>query len=412
MALVFISHFNRIGISVAGNARIMDQYHISPTQMGRVYSAFLIVYTICMTPGGFFIDRFGARKALMFMGFGSACLAVLTGMVGFGLVLGGQVLLTFILIRAVMGFFTTPLHPASARMVGNWAPSTSRSLANGLVNGAALLGIACTFKLFGALIDAFDWPLAFMIAAGATAVLTLIWAWYATDFAAQHSGSNDAERELIAAGATGHGKHSPIRFDDFIAVMKNRSIILLTVGYAAVGYFQYMFFYWMEYYFLKVLNLDKGTSQLYSTIPLLAMAIGMSAGGWFSDHLHRTHGSRMARTIMPFTSMLASGVFLGLGILTKQPEWIVIWFSLALGAMGACEGPFWATTVEHGGTRGGIAAAILNTGGNAGGALAPALTPWISERFGWPAGISIGVLGCVIGAACWMWIVPCEASKD
>src|SRR2546426_5048054 len=64
MALCFISHFNRVSISVAADERIMDQFSISPTAMGTVYSAFLLVYTIFMIPGGLFIDRVGTRRAL------------------------------------------------------------------------------------------------------------------------------------------------------------------------------------------------------------------------------------------------------------------------------------------------------------------------------------------------------------
>src|SRR5881392_3168723 len=61
MALCFISHLNRISMAVAGDERIMKQFSIAPEKMGAIYSAFLLVYTLCMIPGGFFIDRFGAR---------------------------------------------------------------------------------------------------------------------------------------------------------------------------------------------------------------------------------------------------------------------------------------------------------------------------------------------------------------
>jgi len=42
----------------------MDEFSISPTQMGVVYSTFLLVYSLCMIPGGLFIDRFGARELI------------------------------------------------------------------------------------------------------------------------------------------------------------------------------------------------------------------------------------------------------------------------------------------------------------------------------------------------------------
>ncbi len=77
LAYSFLSWFNRVSMSAAADERIMKQYDISPEQMGVVYSAFLFVYALFMTPGGWFIDRFGPRLALIVMGFGSALFGVL-----------------------------------------------------------------------------------------------------------------------------------------------------------------------------------------------------------------------------------------------------------------------------------------------------------------------------------------------
>src|SRR6266511_685914 len=123
--------------------------------MVNVYSSFLLLYTICMILGGFFIDCFGARVALMVVRFGSAFFGACTGFVGLGLVAANQMWLSLIVVRGLMGLFTTPLHPGCARAVSDWSPLPQRSLTNGLVNGAALLGIACTYRMIGLLIDRF-----------------------------------------------------------------------------------------------------------------------------------------------------------------------------------------------------------------------------------------------------------------
>jgi len=62
MAASFLSWFNRVSMSVAGTERVMEQYGISPTQMGFVYSALLLSYAACMTPGGWLIDRRGRGR--------------------------------------------------------------------------------------------------------------------------------------------------------------------------------------------------------------------------------------------------------------------------------------------------------------------------------------------------------------
>ena len=75
-AICFISHLNRISMPVAADEQIMREQSLSPVQMGRVYSAFLLVYTLAMIPGGLFIDRLGPKKALAVVCFGSAGLTM------------------------------------------------------------------------------------------------------------------------------------------------------------------------------------------------------------------------------------------------------------------------------------------------------------------------------------------------
>ena len=403
MALCFISHFNRASMTSAGDERIMKQFDISTEQMGVVYSAFLLIYTIFMIPGGFFIDRFGPRVALAAMGIGTAVFCAFTGMVGWGFLASGQVWLSLLIVRSLMGLLTTPLHPASARAASNWFPERQRALANGLITGAALLAYAAVHPVFGALIDRFDWPTAFLISGGCTAGLASIWFLASSDRPGCESASCLSEATLSGrapAFAAGPGSSG------FGHLLRNRSMLLLTLSYAAVGYFQYLFFYWMHYYFDQVVQMGKTESRFYSGLPNLAMAMCMPLGGWLTDKAQKQLGRTFGRTLVPRSSMAASAVLLVLGIFAVQPLWIVLWFTLSLGVLGLCEGAFWTTAVELGGTRGGTAAAIMNTGGNGIGLLAPMVTPWVSARLGWVWGIGLGALVALAGALCWCWIDP------
>lgn len=427
MAFSFMSWFNRVNMSVAYDVRIKDQYGISEEAMGFVYSALLFTYMIFMTPGGWFIDRFGAKKALVVMGVGLAVFCVLTGMVGlfvpaetavpgdgsnfklpgekFGILASGTatVLLSFLIIRALMGIVAAPMYPSSARMISRWLPFEHQASANGLVTSAALVGIAVTFVVFGALIDWFDWPAAFWISCLVTALLTLVWAVYAQDSPGRSAFVNQAEQ-----GKEIKTRQAPAWW----TLLTNRSLIFLTLSYAAIGYFEYLFFFWMHYYFEDVLHLGKTESRYYAGIPNLAMAAGMALGGWLSDRLVRVYGYRLGRVIVPVVGMIAGAGWLFLGLCAKEPAWIVTYFSFAMAAVGATEGPFWTTAIELGGRRGGTAAGIVNTGGNGGGLLAPVVTPWVSKLWGWGWGISLGSMVCLVGVVLWLWIDPRERVED
>src|SRR5262249_15331609 len=160
----------------------------------------------------------------------------------------------------------------------------------------------CTYVGFGALIDWVDWPWAFAITGGITALLALCWTVYATDRPAEHRRVNAAERRLIeqdepawnrdrhpAAGpATGGWK----------LLLGNRSLVLLTLSYGAVSYFEYLFTFWMHHYFDDVLHMGKIESRYYAGVLYLAEAAGMVLGGGLSDRLQRWYGYRRGRAIV------------------------------------------------------------------------------------------------------------------
>jgi ACS family glucarate transporter-like MFS transporter len=53
-----MSYFDRTIMSIAGPGMIHD-FGLSDTQMGSVYSAFLLGYALMMIPGGRLADRWG-----------------------------------------------------------------------------------------------------------------------------------------------------------------------------------------------------------------------------------------------------------------------------------------------------------------------------------------------------------------
>src|SRR5262249_52297129 len=153
-----------------------------------------------------------------------------------------------------MGVFTAPLYPAAGRVVAHWISIRRRALANGLVTGSAMLGIASAYPLFARLIDAVGWRWAFAVTGTCTAALAALWAWYGREDPATHPRVNRAERELIAVGVpetvrdAGRPDGMAPTSSAGRAVLRNRSLWLLTASYAAVGYVEYLVFYWSEYY--------------------------------------------------------------------------------------------------------------------------------------------------------------------
>lgn len=434
MAYAGMCHFNRISISVAGTEHIMAEYGISETRMGWVYSSYLFVYTLCMIPGGWVIDRFGPKRALLLLGFGSAVLVPITGLTGLAGAAG--ILAALCLVRGLMGMVNAPMHPAAARAVSFWIPPAGRGLANGMVTGAAVVGISVTYLLFGRLMDLVGWQWAFGVSGFVTLLVAIVWMLTAADRPGVHSDVNEAERLLIEgagdaslaraadsiplANATGLlppeaqivGETSEEAIDSASSMFTNRSLIVLTISYAMYSYFQYLFFYWMQFYFDNELKLGKATSREYTTLAMLAMAVGMLCGGVLGDRMQSRFPGRYSRAVAPACGMAASALFMFAGLAGDSSTWVLGCFSLSMAALGASESAFWVTGIELGGKRGGLSAAILNAVGNVGGILAPIITPYFSSYFGWKAGLCLAAVVCFGGAVLWLWIDPRERVAD
>lgn len=401
--IVLLTQFNRYTISVAGTERFIPG-GLTKEEMGLVYSSFLLVYTICMLPAGWLIDRVGPRLALTGLGVGFGTCAALTGVLGWAGLTVTAMWLPLVVIRGVSGALSAPLHPAAARSISLWFPLQGRSLANGLVTAGALVGIALTYPVFGRLMDTLGWQAAFVVCGAALFAFALVWHVLSADHPGDHSGTNDAERRLVAG--TGMAPRTAATLRESLALFRNRSLVLLTLSYGAVGYVQYMFFYWIEFYFNDVLKLSHEQSRENAFVISMAMAVGMACGGWWTDRLCGWLGQGWGSRAVAFLGMGAAVVFSLLGTATDDATRVVWCFALALACLGLCEGAFWTTAPALVPRSGGLASALLNSGGNAIGMLAPIVTPWLGDRYGWGAAIGVACVVCGLGALLWLGIRP------
>jgi MFS transporter, ACS family, D-galactonate transporter len=408
MLVVALGHFNRISISVAGAERIIRENGLDATRMGQIYSAFLLFYTLAMVPAGWLIDRFGARATLITFCLGSALFVAATAGVGLSSASAFSLWIGLLAVRSLMGFVNAPLHPAAAAMVFAHVPTRTKSLANGLVTFAACAGISATYYGFGALIDRFSWPTAFLVTAWITLVVAAIWTWGTTRLPALAENSP-------SEAAISHDHASSIATEYAPAatsVLLRRGVICLAISYAALGYFQYLFFYWIQYYIGTIQHLGDDVSRRYSTFITLTMGLGMVFGGWLADRVAGAQSSLARRRLVPLLGMIASGLVFEIGAASGDSTAMLVTFTLSAGLLGMCEAAFWTTIVELGLPRGGLAAAVMNFGGNAGGLLSPVITPWLSERLGaiygtsagWRASLMVAGAVAIVGAVMWIGV--------
>ncbi|MFN7770715.1 MAG: MFS transporter [Planctomycetaceae bacterium] len=399
MAQAALLHFNRGAIAAAGTEHLIKQELLSETQMGTIYSALLIVYTLMMIPGGWCIDRFGPRRALLGMGIGCTAIIPLTGATAWLPVT--SLFLALCCVRGLLGAFCAPMHPGAARSISLCLPLQERGLANGLVTCAAVLGAASTPLLFGWLMDQLTWPGAFIAAGILTAVVTVAWGLLSRGHPV-----GDSAPSVDPAPASDQGLFAPLPASPSVSPGRPGSLMYLALAYAAYSYSQYLFFAWNQHYFNEVLQLGKDIGRRNSTITLLGMAVGMVAGGWLADLVPQRIGRFPGKSLVPLVGMVGSGLFLLLGVTVTAPNAVLACFTLSMAALATCESPFWVNGVALGRRRGGLSGAILNTVGNAGGLVAPIVTPLFSDHIGWRGSLAVAAVICLLGAPLWLKVDP------
>lgn len=128
-----------------------------------------------------------------------------------------------------------------------WLPLRQRSTANGLVKAEALVGIVLTYPVFGWLMERVGWSAAFAVCGVTLMLFSLLWSVIATDDPTGNRRANAAEHEVVAGGEIVLPRTRDT-FRGFSRLLRNRSLVLLTLSDGALISVQYTFFYWIEYY--------------------------------------------------------------------------------------------------------------------------------------------------------------------
>jgi MFS transporter, ACS family, D-galactonate transporter len=350
-----------------------------------------------MIPGGRVADRLGPRLTILLMNLSASLFTGLTalgGKPGLGSVMG--VVPALLAIRLGLGVVTAPLYPACAKMSAHWIPLAHQGRVQALIIAGSSMGGAVSPILFSWLISQYQWRISFVIAAAATAGLAVVWYWSVRDYPASAHSVEIRERPR----------------SDWRRLFTNRNLLLLTLAYCCMCYFQYIFFYWIYYYFGQVRRVSYDASARYTTVIFVTMGIMMPLGGWISDRLTRAYGAKFGRRLVPIVGLGLGALLLCVGTNVSGTLTAVLSLSLATGFASWCEGPFWASTIEVAGKQVGAACGILNSGGNAGGFLAPVLTPFIASRAGWAWGLYAGSLIAIVGMIACYFVDPTGASQS
>jgi MFS transporter, ACS family, glucarate transporter len=396
-------YLDRVNISVSGQF-LQREFNLNDTELGWVFSAFVLGYALCQAPGGRLADRFGPRKVLALGSIWWAVFTTVTSCVPSGI---AGLLGILITVRLLLGFGEAVVYPACNRMVAAWVPTQERGLANGIIFAGVGLGAGTAPPLITWVILNWGWRWSFRVTALMGLAAAVVWVLVARNKPAAHPWVGEKELAHIQAGLTDKGVSGgePVVLS-WLQILRSKDVRFLTLSYATFGYVAYIFFTWFFIYLSKVRGLDLKSSSYYGMLPFLAMAAASPLGGWLGDGLTKRHGKFVGRSVVAAAGLGAAGIFVAFA--TQVPDARLACFVLAAGAgsVYVSQSAFWAVSADLGGASAGSVSGIMNMGCQLAGALTASLTPYLAAHFGWTASFLTAAGLCVLGALSWLAVDP------
>ncbi|HEY2030515.1 MAG TPA: MFS transporter [Myxococcales bacterium] len=356
-----ITYIDRVNISTAGGA-IQKEFHLSNADYGFAFGAFGWAYLLLQVSGGWFADRFGARKTLTVSGLIWAGATLLVGVVSSLWTLAGA--------RFLLGLGEGATFPTATRAMSNWTAPKARGFAQGITHSFARLGNAACPPLVVALMAWFGWRGSFVALGLVSLVWIAAWAIYFRDDPREHKGVTQEElAELPKFRGRVELTKEPVPWAPLVKRMWP-----VVVVYFCYGWSLWLYLSWIPLFFNHGFKLNLKSSAFFSAGVFLAGVVGDTVGGLVSDRVLRAgKGVLWARSYVVFFSMLGSLSCL-LPILFLHDLFLVtVLLSLAFFFLEMCIGPMWAIPMDIAPHFSGTASGIMNSGS----ALAAIVSPWV-----------------------------------
>lgn len=398
-----VSYVERMNISVAAKF-FAPELSLDQVQLGQIFSAFVLGYAALQIPMGMLADRIGPYRLLSVLGWLWALLTMATGVLpGWLTGPGAPAFVTLVAIRFVLGLTIAGVYPLCARTTANWMPTAERAFAYSLVIAGVSIGSALTPPLVAWLMTAIGWRESFYLTAVPGVLISLLWMRLGADHPGRHRGISELERDYIVQGQ-GEQAAAPAAMATWLALLRNRSLLLLAVSYFFIGYVLYVFVFWFYTYLVDVRKFGIVGSGFFTSLPFIVAFILSPIGGKTCDALTARYGTRTGRRATAMIGVLLAATCLLVGVRTEQAYLAVAALSLAFGLQMFAESAYWSSAMDIAGRGTGAAGGLINTVNNLGGVVSTALTPVLIERFGWTTAFNVCVGVSVVAALLWLGI--------
>ena len=350
--MALITFMDRTNISIAA-PKMSQEFGLSKTQMGFVFSAFAWAYALGQLPGGWATDKFGPRKILFIVVLFWSLMTMATAhAAGF---------VSLLVIRFIFGLGEAASWPAGTQAMQFWFPKSERGLANGVTHSCGQFATSVVPLVAVALMTHLGWRAIFHVFGAVGIVWSLAWWFMYRDRPAEHKSVNPAElayiREGLASGAEGKKKVAiPWKL-----ILGCPAGWILGLCWGAYTYTAYFFWYWMPTYLLEFRHISVKAMGYLAPLPLFAGAAGVVVGGIITDFAYRKTGNlKWSRRGVSIGALLGSAIFAIPAATMSAPVAAVICLILCNFFVSLCSAPTWAVSMDIAAGYAGSVSSVMN----------------------------------------------------
>lgn len=323
-----INYVDRSSISIAGPL-IRSDLHLTPVELGFIFSAFAWAYSPLQIPGSFLVDRIAPR--FLYTGvifFWSLCSMLIGFASSFAAIFG---------LRLALGACEAPSFPMNNRIVTNWLPERERARGVAVYVSGQYVGLAFLTPVLVLIETHFGWQGMFI----ATGLVGIVWSgafFLLYRDVGTTARANEAERALIEAGraaATPSAPAGPVAAPVPAGrAFRNRRLWGLLLAHCSETAANWFFLTWFPTYLVRYRHIAFLKFGFLATLPFLAAYIGVLLSGTISDYLLRQgYSLTFARKAPIVTGLILAVAIVGANF-AHSPALIITFMTIAFFGSG------------------------------------------------------------------------------
>jgi len=396
--VTMINYLDRSSLGIASPV-MKEELAFDAVKLGFAFSAFNWAYTIFNIPGGWLLDRYGAKKV-----YGIALLiwSVATFYQGFI-----STLVSLFVLRFLVGVAEAPSFPGNSRLATMWFPQHERGRAVSIYNSAQYFGLALFTPVMAWILHEYGWRHVFWVAGGAGVITAFFWFKIVRE-PYNHPKVNQAEIEYINSGGglANEEKKIKIKRSHIRLLLTNRQMVGIYIGQYSLNTIVWFFLTWFPTYLVEEKGLSLIETGFAASVPYIGAFFGGIFGGIISDLLLKKGKTlSIARKTPIVIGFLLSSIIV-LANFTQNVFLIILIMSIAFFAKGMA-GLTWSLVGDMAPKELiGLTSGIFNTFGNAAGIVTPIVIGYILDKTNSFSGALVFIsIMLLIGALSYIFIV-------